>query len=59
MTKKGFRFKGKAKYIGVKANIKKGKSTTVDKHTRDGKSVKQHQRKGAESHTRKVYRSRK
>lgn len=59
MTDKGFKFKGKSKYIGVKAHIKKGKSTSVDKHTRDGNSVKKHDRKGATSHTRTVYRKRK
>ena len=59
MVKKGFRFKGKAKYIGIKAHVKTGKGGSVKKHSRKGKSVKQHHRKGATSHTRKVYRSRK
>ena len=59
MVKKGFKFKSKAKYIGIKAHVKAGKSSTVKKHSRKGKSVKQHGRKGATSHTRKVYRARK
>lgn len=63
MVKKGHSFKNKSgkggKYYGVNANVKKGKATTVKKHSRKGKSVVSHKRSGAVSHTRKVYRERK
>lgn len=58
MPEKGYKFKGKDKYIAPKVHVKAGKSTKVDKHTRDGETVKAHTRKGAKSHTRTVYRKR-